>query len=74
MTEVLNDHCPEETKLCTIRPRYPWFNDTISMISEQSRLRRKYERKWRKVAQSKVANEKYHAGIIREEQYHARRN
>ncbi len=45
MTEVLNDHCPEETKLRTIRPRYPWFNDTIN---EQRRLRRKYERKWRK--------------------------
>ncbi|XP_072018281.1 uncharacterized protein [Amphiura filiformis] len=45
MLSVLDSHAPEESKSRTIRPRYPWYNDSIN---DQRRLRRKYERRWRK--------------------------
>jgi hypothetical protein len=42
---VLDRHAPLRTKTRTIIPRFPWYND---QIAEERRLRRKYERKWRK--------------------------
>ncbi|XP_072025193.1 uncharacterized protein [Amphiura filiformis] len=45
MLSVLDSHAPEESKSRTIRPRYPWYNNSIN---DQRRLRRKYERRWRK--------------------------
>ena len=45
MAAVLNKHAPEEIKTRTLRQRYLWFNDNIS---DQRRLKRKYERAWRK--------------------------
>ena len=45
MVSVLDNHAPEKSKSRTVRPRYPWFDNSIN---DQRRLRRKYERRWRK--------------------------
>ncbi len=45
VSQVLDKHAPVETIERTCRPRQPWYN---SEIHDARRLRRKYERKWRK--------------------------
>ena len=45
MVSVLDNHAPEKSKYRTVRPRYHWYDNSIN---DQRRLRRKYERGWRK--------------------------
>ena len=45
MVSILDNHAPEKSNSCTVRPRYPWYDNSIN---DQRRLRRKYERRWRK--------------------------
>ena len=44
MVSVLDNHAPEKSKCRTVRPRYPWYDNSIN---DQRRLRRIYERRWR---------------------------
>jgi len=43
-TRILDKYCPENTRVCSVRPRMPWYNQ---MIHEARRIRRRYENKWR---------------------------
>jgi hypothetical protein len=45
VTRVLDKHCPVNTRMCSVRPRMPWYNQTIH---EARRIRRRSENKWRK--------------------------
>ena len=45
MVSVLDNHAPEKSTYRTVRPRYPWYYNSIN---DQRRLGRKYERRWRK--------------------------
>ena len=45
VTKVLDKHCPIITRVCSVRPRMPWYNQ---MIHEARRIRRRSENKWRK--------------------------
>ena len=45
MVSVLDNHAQEKSKSRTVRPRYPWYGNSIN---DQRRLRRKCERRWRK--------------------------
>ena len=45
MTSLLDKHAPLQEKTITVRPRVPWFNNKIK---EAKRLRRRYERIWRR--------------------------
>ncbi len=45
VTRVLDKHCPESTRVCSVRPRMPWYNQTIH---EARRVRRRWENTWRK--------------------------
>ena len=42
---TLDKHAPEKKSTSSNRPRQPWYNNTIH---EARRVRRKYERKWKK--------------------------
>ena len=43
--KILDKHAPQKTSIRTLRPHQPWYNDTIHTAR---RLRRKYERRWKK--------------------------
>ncbi|XP_072039764.1 uncharacterized protein [Amphiura filiformis] len=45
LSSIVDKHCPLTTRRYTIRPRMPWYNDTIH---EARRDRRRLENKWRK--------------------------
>ena len=45
VTRVLDKHCPINTRVCSVHPKMPWYNQ---MIHEARRLRRRSENKWRK--------------------------
>ena len=45
LKEIFNKHAPEKSKVVTIRPHAPWYNDAIG---KAKRERRKAERQWRK--------------------------
>lgn len=45
MTSLLDKHAPLQKKTITVRPGFPWFNNEIK---EAKRVRRKYERIWRR--------------------------
>ena len=45
MTSLLDKHAPLQKKTITVRPRVPWFKNEIK---EAKRLRRRYERIWRR--------------------------
>ena len=45
MTSLLDKHAPLQKKIITVRPRVPWFKNEIK---EAKRLRRRYERIWRR--------------------------
>ena len=44
LTEILEKHAPLKSRLVTIRPAGPWYNDEIK---HEKRARRRYERRWR---------------------------
>ena len=43
LQHIVDKHAPEKTRVVTIRPDAPWYN---SKLSEEKRLKRKYERKY----------------------------
>ena len=45
LQNVLDKHAPPTTRVRTVRPLSPWYNDEIK---EARRIRRRYERKWQK--------------------------
>ena len=45
MTSLLDKHASLQKKTITVRPRVPWFNNEIK---EAKRVRRRYERIWRR--------------------------
>ena len=45
LKQIYNKHAPEKSKIVTIHPHAPWYNDTIGKAKTE---RRKAERQWRK--------------------------
>ena len=45
LQNVLDKHAPATTRVRTVRPLSPWYNDEIK---EARRIRRRLERKWQK--------------------------
>ena len=43
--ELLDKHAPQKTKIVTLRPQVPWFNDDMR---EEKRKKRRLERKMKK--------------------------
>ena len=44
-SSVLDEVCPLVTKTRTVKPKLPWYNQTIH---EERRIRRRVERRWKK--------------------------
>ena len=45
LSQLLDNHAPQKTKLVTVRPKAPWYSDTLH---EAKREKRRLERKMRK--------------------------
>ena len=45
LSGLLDKHAPLCSRIVTVRPRTPWFNDSIS---DAKKLKRRYERQWKK--------------------------
>jgi hypothetical protein len=63
LSDLLDKHAPFKSKLLTLRPYSPWYNDTIRAAQ---RSRRKAERRWRK---SKLS---IHLQLYQEEHQHVK--